>query len=128
MEDDLIRRAEDLAAQCERRGAVTHTNFLTPAEGAQTQRRAFAALVNSGAEPKNTSASGARRSASSAVSANRGVKPSRAAVWAIFPRCACVNCDSRMTSLRSFMIMSSSVKAFRGSVRIPCTCATGWFC
>lgn len=35
MEDDLIRRAEDLAAQCERRGAVTHTNFLTPAEGAR---------------------------------------------------------------------------------------------
>lgn len=34
MEDDLIRRAEDLAAQCERRGNVTHTLFLTPAEGA----------------------------------------------------------------------------------------------
>ncbi len=34
MEDDLIRRAEDLAAQCERRGSVTATLFLTPAEGA----------------------------------------------------------------------------------------------
>ena len=34
MEEDLIRRAEDLAAQCERRGSVTHTRFLTPAESA----------------------------------------------------------------------------------------------
>ena len=34
MEDDLIRRAADLAAQCERHGGVTHTQFLTPAEGA----------------------------------------------------------------------------------------------
>ena len=34
MEDDLIRRAEDLAAQCERRGSLTHTRFLTPAERA----------------------------------------------------------------------------------------------
>ena len=37
MEDDLIRRAEDLAAQCERRGSVTHTRFLTPAECAQLE-------------------------------------------------------------------------------------------
>lgn len=28
----LIRRAEDLAAQCEKRSSVTHTLFLTPAE------------------------------------------------------------------------------------------------
>ena len=35
MEDDLLRRAEDLAAQCARRGSVTHTRFLTPAEGAR---------------------------------------------------------------------------------------------
>ena len=34
MEDDLIRRAEDLAAQCVRRGSVTRTRFLTPAESA----------------------------------------------------------------------------------------------
>ena len=32
MEDDLIRRAEDLSARCERTGTVTHTGFLTPAE------------------------------------------------------------------------------------------------
>ena len=34
MDDELIRRAEDLAAQCSRRGSVTRTRFLTPAEGA----------------------------------------------------------------------------------------------
>ena len=33
MEDDLIRRAEDLAARCARRGILTNTQFLTPAEG-----------------------------------------------------------------------------------------------
>ena len=32
MEDDLIRRAEDLAERCSRTACVTHTNFLTPAE------------------------------------------------------------------------------------------------
>ncbi len=32
MEDDLIRRAEDLSARCARRGIVTSTQFLTPAE------------------------------------------------------------------------------------------------
>ncbi len=30
--DELIKRAEDLRARCERQSAVTHTNFLTPAE------------------------------------------------------------------------------------------------
>lgn len=29
---ELIRRAEDLAARCEKSGSVTHTAFLTPAE------------------------------------------------------------------------------------------------
>lgn len=38
MEDDLIRRAEDLSAQCERRGSVTSTPFLTPAEGAALEK------------------------------------------------------------------------------------------
>ena len=38
MEDDLIRRAEDLAAQCEKRGSVTSTRFLTPAEGAALEK------------------------------------------------------------------------------------------
>ena len=32
MEDELIRRAADLAARCARTGRVTNTNFLTPAE------------------------------------------------------------------------------------------------
>jgi RNA-binding protein YlmH len=32
MEDDLIRRAEDLAERCARTGSVTSTLFLTPAE------------------------------------------------------------------------------------------------
>ena len=34
MDDELLRRAADLDGQCARRGTVTHTNFLTPAEGA----------------------------------------------------------------------------------------------
>ncbi len=38
MEDDLIRRAMDLSDQCARRGSVTHTLFLTPAEGAALER------------------------------------------------------------------------------------------
>ncbi len=38
MEDDLIRRAEDLSAQCERRGSVTSTLFLTPADGAALEQ------------------------------------------------------------------------------------------
>ena len=38
MEDDLIRRAEDLAARCERTAGVTHTNFLTPAECFQLEQ------------------------------------------------------------------------------------------
>ena len=45
MEDDLIRRAEDLAAQCEKRGSVTNTLFLTPAEGAALERWAAHAGV-----------------------------------------------------------------------------------
>ena len=32
MEDDLIRRAEDLSARCERTGHITNTLFLTPAQ------------------------------------------------------------------------------------------------
>ena len=32
MEDDLLRRAEDLSARCARRGVLTSTQFLTPAE------------------------------------------------------------------------------------------------
>ena len=32
MENELLRRAEDLAARCERTGTVTNTTFLTPAE------------------------------------------------------------------------------------------------
>jgi len=38
MEDDLIRRAEDLADRCERTASVTHTTFLTPAECFQIER------------------------------------------------------------------------------------------
>ena len=30
--NDLLRRAEDLRDRCERRGTLTHTGFLTPAE------------------------------------------------------------------------------------------------
>ena len=36
-EHELLRRAEDLQARCERRGLVTHTNFLTPAERVQLE-------------------------------------------------------------------------------------------
>ena len=32
MNEDLLRRAEDLARQCERGGTVAHSRFLTPAE------------------------------------------------------------------------------------------------
>ena len=32
MEDELIRRAQDLSARCGRTGSVTSTHFLTPAE------------------------------------------------------------------------------------------------
>ena len=41
MENELIRRAEDLAARCERTGTVTNTAFLTPAEQYEL-RRAYA--------------------------------------------------------------------------------------
>ena len=39
MEDynELLRRAEDLSARCERSGSVTHTAFLTPAERYELQ-------------------------------------------------------------------------------------------
>lgn len=30
--DELLKRAEDLRARCEKQSSVTHTNFLTPAE------------------------------------------------------------------------------------------------
>ena len=30
--DELIKRAEDLARRCEKTASVTHTAFLTPAE------------------------------------------------------------------------------------------------
>ena len=30
--DELLRRAEDLSARCDRTGKLTHTGFLTPAE------------------------------------------------------------------------------------------------
>ncbi|MCR5664120.1 MAG: RNA-binding protein [Oscillospiraceae bacterium] len=36
--DELIRRAEDLAARCERSGRMTATAFLTPAERAALER------------------------------------------------------------------------------------------
>ena len=35
--NDLIRRAEDLAARCERTSSVTQTSFLTPAERLEVQ-------------------------------------------------------------------------------------------
>ena len=35
--NDLLRRAEDLAARAERSGAITHTGFLTPAERYQLE-------------------------------------------------------------------------------------------
>ena len=37
--EELLKRADDLAARCEKTGSVTHTAFLTPAE--QYQLRAF---------------------------------------------------------------------------------------
>lgn len=40
MENELLRRAEDLADRCERTGTVCHTAFLTPAEQFEL-RRAF---------------------------------------------------------------------------------------
>ena len=42
MEEDLIRRAEDLSERCSRRGCVTSTLFLTPAECAELERWAHA--------------------------------------------------------------------------------------
>ena len=36
-EHELLRRAEDLRERCERRGILTHTNFLTPAERVQLE-------------------------------------------------------------------------------------------
>ncbi len=35
MEQDFLRRLEDLAGRCDRAGILTHTSFLTPAEQAQ---------------------------------------------------------------------------------------------
>ena len=50
--NDLIRRAEDLAARCERTGAVTATAFLTPAERMELQNaptlRSAAAVYSGG--------------------------------------------------------------------------------
>ena len=46
---ELLKRAEDLASQSERRGAVTHTSFLTPAE--QYELR-FSGAVFSGGAPE----------------------------------------------------------------------------
>ena len=40
--DELIKRAEDLASRCERSGTVTHTGFLTPAEQYALNKRANA--------------------------------------------------------------------------------------
>ena len=39
MEEELFRRAEDLARRCEKSGLVTHTGFLTPAEAYALERR-----------------------------------------------------------------------------------------
>lgn len=36
--DELIRRAEDLSARCDRTGKLTHTAFLTPAERMELTR------------------------------------------------------------------------------------------
>ncbi|MBQ9959403.1 MAG: hypothetical protein IJP01_03505 [Oscillospiraceae bacterium] len=51
-ETELLKRAEDLRARCERSGGVTHTNFLTPAEryelAAWSRNRADCRLVFSG--------------------------------------------------------------------------------
>lgn len=49
--DELIKRAEDLSARCERSGCVTHTGFLTPAESyrlACWQRQTGTPMVFSG--------------------------------------------------------------------------------
>ena len=59
--NDLIRRAEDLAARCERTGTVTATAFLTPAErmemqNAPTLRSAAAVYSGGGTECERTCA------------------------------------------------------------------------
>lgn len=49
--DNLIKRAEDLSARCEKCGVVTHTGFLTPAERYELDawaRHAGAAVLFSG--------------------------------------------------------------------------------
>ena len=38
MDEELLRRAEDLASRCERRGTVTNTGFLTPAQCWEIER------------------------------------------------------------------------------------------
>lgn len=52
---DLLRRAEDLLGRCERSGALTSTNFLTPAERLQLERwaaqRPDCRLVFTGGHP-----------------------------------------------------------------------------
>ena len=48
---ELIKRAEDLAARCEKSGTVTHTGFLTPAERYELEnwaKRSGTALVFAG--------------------------------------------------------------------------------
>ena len=54
MENDLIRRAEDLLERCERTGTVTATTFLTPAEvhrfSVWAKQRGCALLLHGGAE------------------------------------------------------------------------------
>ena len=54
MENDLLRRAEDLLDRCERTYTVTATNFLTPAEVMQlsnwAKRRGCTLLLTGGAE------------------------------------------------------------------------------
>lgn len=45
---DLMKRAEDLSSRCERRGCVTNTSFLTPAE--QYELRDCGAFFNGGSE------------------------------------------------------------------------------
>lgn len=59
--NDLIRRAEDLAARCERTGCVTSTAFLTPAERAELTaspvvREAVTVFTGGGAECERTCA------------------------------------------------------------------------
>ena len=52
MDDELLRRAEDLSARAARSGTVTHTAFLTPAEQhALRSRAAYAETVFSGGYP-----------------------------------------------------------------------------